>query len=395
MVRRLVVLCALVAAVAAPAASRGVEQAEGYGLEPVALVPFEDGSHLELSTIGGRDYAFVTTAVRSDSDVELRVIDVTSPEKPRVVARLGCGDFQGNVQISHDRKTLILGIDAPADAGSCFPPGEMGFLTIDIRNPRKPRPIGYALNENGSHSTAAHPTKPFVYNGEGFPDAPGRVQIWSIENPAKPELVGTFDTGEHSAHDLSFSRDGKMAALASVTSLKLLDTTDPADPKIEFVTQCPGCIHTHEARFTPDGKRLVVNDEFVSDPSACPGAALYFYDVVDLPSGHGLQLTGEYYPEDLVVNGNDEVTFCTSHVFGISPDGTKLAAAWHGAGVRYLDISEATGVTVGKQGTPGGVRELGSYLADGGDTFSAKMHRGPYVYSVDSNRGFEVLRVGR
>lgn len=373
----------------APAA----EAIQATGLEPIARIPFEDGSHAETATIRGRDYAFVATAV-TDGVAELRVIDITKPSRPRVVARIDCGIYQGHIQISHDRRTLILGVDIPAAPGSCMPAGEMGFITVDITDPEAPRPLGFAIDANGSHSTAAHPSKPFVYNGEGFVDSPGRMTVWSIKNPAKPRLVKTVDIGEHSAHDLSFNTRGDLAAVAAVSSIKLLDTSDPADPKIEFVTQCPGCLHTHEARFTPDGDRLVVNDEFLVGPNPCPGAALYFYDVVDLPTGTGLELSGTYHPSDLVVNGNDEAVFCTAHVFDISADGTKIAAAWHGAGVRYLDITHSSGVSYGAQvTTPGGAIEIGSYLASDTDAFAAKMHKGPFVYVVDANRGFEVLRV--
>ena len=373
----------------------GAESGAGRGLEPVALVPFDGATHIQLATIKGREYAFVANAGRSGARGSVRVVDVTSPEHPRVVAQLDCGTYQGHLQLSHDKRTLILGLDSPAVSGSCMPVGEMGFVTIDVSDPRRPRAVGYAVNPNGSHSTAAHPSQPYVYNGEGFPDTPGRVQVWSIENPAEPELVTTLDTGEHSAHDLSFNRDGSLAAFASVTSIKLVDTSDPANPSIVFTTQCPGCMHTHEARFTPDGKRLIVNDEWVSSVTPCPGAVLYFYAVSSAPTGApSLTLTGVYTPGDVVVNANQEAGFCTAHVFDISRDGTRLAAAWHTDGVHYLDISGTTGATFGAHAsTPGGASELGWYVPEGADTFSAKLHKGPYVYTTDTARGFEIFKV--
>jgi hypothetical protein len=381
-------------AVAGPSASSLAAPAEpgSAKLEPVALIPFKNGSHQVFAQIHGRDYAFVATGV-TDTNGELRVIDVTQPTKPKVVAKIPCGTYQGHLQLSADKKTLILGVDTPS-LGACVPAGEMGFATVDISNPKKPRPIGYAPMARGSHTTATHPTKPFVYNGQGFPEAPGEMEIWSIANPAKPKLVNTFKTGEHSPHDLSFNADGTLAALASVSSLKLLDTTDPANPTIEFVTQCPGCQHTHEARFTPDGAHLVVNDEALSGPYPCPGAALHIYEVVELPSGsHALRLEGEYYPGEVGTDANSQVGFCTSHVFDISAEGTKIAASWHSDGIRYLDISQTTGATFGTMAPAGGVVELASYTPPNSDMFSAKFNRGPYIYAVDIQRGFEVLRI--
>jgi hypothetical protein len=362
-------------------------------LESVALIPFENGSHQIFAHLDGRDYAFVATGV-TDQNADLRVIDVTQPTKPKVVAKIPCGTYQGHLQLSADKKTLILGVDTQS-LGACMPAGEMGFATIDVSNPRKPRPIGFALMERGSHTTAAHPTKPFVYNGQGFPEAPGQMEIWSIADPSKPKLISTMNTGEHSPHDLSFSPDGKLAALASVSSLKLLDTSDPANPTIEFVTQCPGCQHTHEARFTPDGSHLVVNDEAVTgSPYPCPGAGLHIYEIVELPTGsHALKLVGEYYPGEVGTNANSQAGFCTAHVFDISPDGTKIAASWHSDGIRYLDISQSTGASFGTTAPAGGVQELATYTPKDSDMFSAKFFRGPYIYAVDLLRGFEVLRI--
>ena len=274
-----------------------------------------------------------------------------------------------------------------------MPAGLMGFVTLDISDPTRPRPIGYAEIPRGSHSLAAHPRKPFVYNGDGFPEAPGEMQVWSIKNPAKPKLITTLDTGVHSPHDLAFNRDGSMLASANAVNIHLMDTSNPMDPRVVHTTQCPGCLHTHEARFTPDSKRLIVNDEHPNN--VCPGGALYFYDIVDALGSPSLQLTGTYTAAEAGLNPNNEVvTKCTPHIFDMSNDGTKLAASWHEGGIRYLDISESSGVTAGTRNiVPGGPTELGWYASEGGYAFSAKMHKGPYIYVVDMNLGFQVFKV--
>ena len=322
----------------------------------------------------------------------LRVIDITAPEKPRVVGDLACGGNQGNVQLSHDLKTLVIGLDSPSD-GACMPAGLMGFITVDISNPTKPRAIGYAEEPDGSHSLAAHPKKPFVYNGEGFPDAPGRMQVWSIANPDKPKLVRTVDTGAHSPHDLAFNRTGSMMATANAVNFHLMDTRNPADPKIVHTTQCPGCVHTHEARFTPDGKRLIVNDEYPA--AVCPGGFIYFYDIVEVAGSPSLELTGSYTASEVVTNADSDAgTKCTPHIFDISSDGTKMAATWHQGGIKYLDISKTSGHTVGPHTiVPGGPKELGWYLSEDSFAFSAKLHKGPYIYVVDGNIGFQVFKI--
>jgi hypothetical protein len=315
------------------------------------------------------------------------------------VGSIASGEFQGHLQLSHDKKTLIVGVDRPAGGGECMPVGEQGFATIDIRNPTKPKPAGYALISGGSHSTAAHPKKPLVYNApEGSPvpeRRPADMEVWSIKNPARPKLVNTVAMpGQHSPHDISFSKDGSMAATANISSFHVLDAAEPADPVVVLSGQCPGCQHTHEARFTPDEKTLVVNDEAIAGPYPCPGGALYFYDLAVTDGAADATLTGTYSIGDAAVTPATEAGFCTPHVFDISRDGTKVAASWHAAGVRYLDITARDGATIGADSPTGGVKELGSYTSEGGDSFTAKFLRGPYIYSVDIPTGLQIFKIG-
>ena len=370
-------------------ASRVRSSGTGEGLKLVAEIPFRDGTHMETATIRGRDYAFVSEIAGTG---KLRVIDISKPEKPRQVAEIPCNGYQGNLQLSHDKKTLLIGIDSPS-SGGCMPGGMMGFVTVDISDPTRPRAVGYAEEPNGSHSLAAHPRKPFVYNGEGFPETAGAMQVWSIKNPAKPKLVNTVDTGVHSPHDLAFNRTGSMLATANAVDFHLMDTRNPVEPKILHTTQCPGCLHTHEARFTPDGKRLIVNDEHPAN--ACPGGALYFYDIVKSGDTRGLELTGIYTGSEVGPNANKEPgTKCTPHIFDISSDGTRLASSWHEGGIKYLDITGTNGVSAGTSVVvPGGPQQLGWYTSESSFAFTAKMHKGPYIYVVDMNHGFQVFKV--
>ena len=388
----------------APSSAREIDEpspGQGEGLKVIAEIPFEGGSHLEHATIKGRDYAFVAQ-VSGSEPASLRVIDVTNPARPKVVGTSPCMGFQGNIQVSHDKKTLLIGLDdtiaiGGSETGPCPGAGGAGFITMDITDPKRPRAIGFAEMERGSHSLAAHPTKPFVYNGHGFPEAPGAMEVWSIKNPARPKLVNTLDTGAHSPHDLAFNADGTMAATANAVNFHLLDTRDPANPKVVLTSQCPGCVHTHEARFTPDGKTLIVNDEYQPVSPACPGGFIYFYDLTGDPGAPALELTGAYTAEEKVVNSYNEsaaVTLCTPHVFDISADGKTLAASWNLAGTKLLDIRKMNGITAGSQAVvPGGPVQTGWYANQNGDAFAAKMFKGPYVYVVDSNIGFQVLEI--
>lgn len=388
------VMVALVGLVAsslvAPAGARKDRaplQGEGEGLKLVANIPYEGGTDMELVRIKKRDYAF--TGDQNGTDGGLRVIDVTKPKKPKLVAHLKCVLNQNDIQISHNKKTLIMAADSRAGPDSCLMVGKLGFMTVDITNPKKPKPIGVAEIPDGSHNTTAHPKKPFVYNSDSELTVPGEIQIWSIKNPKKPKLVNTVPSLPHSPHDITFNKKGTLAVTASISHFDIWDTSDPKNPELAFTGQCPGCSITHDAKFTPDGTHILIGDEGGGGGTyPCPGGALYFY----LLQGTTPTLVGIYEPDEFVATTNGPGG-CTAHVFDISKNSKKVAISWYTAGTRYLDISEPHGAGIGATTAGTGPTELGWFLPEGGNTWSSKFHKGPYIYSNDRNRGFDVYRI--
>jgi len=71
---------------------------------------------------------------------------------------------------------------------------------------------------------------------------------------------------------------------------------------------------------------------------------------------------------------------CTSHVFWQAPDQNRMTIAWYGRGTRVVDFSN-----------PAQPRQIGSFVPAGGDTWSAKPHRG-FIFTGDIVRGMDVLR---
>ena len=396
-----VLLCVLLssaAAFAGRATSSNPLKGEGQGLKLVANIPYQGGTDMEFLSYKGREYAFTGAApgVGGAKAGGLRVIDITNPEKPVLKATLGCSLYQSDIQISYDKKTLIMGADSAAGPDGCLAVGKSGFLTIDISNPLKPKPIGFAEIARGSHNVTAHPTKPFVYNSDSDQAKAGNVEIWSIRNPAKPEKVADFATVTHSPHDISFNSDGTRAVTAARTHFDILDTTEPAAPRLLFKGQCPGCYLTHDAKFTPDGKNIILGDEAGGGAAyPCPGGALYFYELQGSEAQPVAVLTGVYEPGEVALarDGQTAPGSCTSHVFDVSDDSTKVAISWYSAGTRYLDISGSTGATFGETQVGEGVAELGWFMPDGGVTWSSKFHKGPYIYSNDEYRGFDVFKI--
>jgi hypothetical protein len=387
------VLLAVALPPAGAAPSRAPLQGVGEGLKLIANLDTGSGTDMEFATIKGREYGFVASRSTSEgAPGGLNVVNVDNPAKPKLAAKLACNLNQGDIQISHDTKTVIMAADSAGGPDSCLMLGKLGFMTIDISNPLKPKPLGVAEIARGSHNTTAHPKKPYVYNSDSDQAAVGEIQIWSIKNPAKPKLVNTITNPTHSPHDLSFNKDGSMMVTAARTAIHLYDTSDPENPVLLGATGCPGCYLAHDAKFTPDSAWVIAGDEASGGGAyPCPGGALYFYEIV---GGRALALRGVYEPGQLLfAQEQGSLGSCTSHVFDISDDGTKLAISWYTAGTHYLDISNMTGVTVGEQGV--GVTELGWFIPEGGDSWSSKFHKGPYIYSNDIARGFDVYKIAR
>jgi hypothetical protein len=383
-----VALTALTATITESVADRSAPAptGTGEGLTYVKNIPYEFGTDMELATIDGRDYAFAGSAAPVAQGGGLHVIDVTDPANAREVAWLKCSVYQADVQISYDKKTVIMASDDTGGPDSCLMVAKLGFLTIDISDPTNPRAIGMADIPLGSHNVTAHPTKPYVYNSDSELTAPGEIQIWSIRNPAEPELVNTVLSAPHSPHDISFNEDGTMAVTAAVSHFDIFDTTDPENPVLTFTDQCPGCSITHDAKFTPDGTHIFIGDEAGGGaPFPCPGGALYAYEITGNPVTPLPVLVGTYEPV-VVASAQGGVGACTSHVFEISPDSKRIVISWYTAGTRLLDVSNPSAIT-----------ELGWFIPEDGNSWSSKFHPRmdeSWVFSNDVNHGFDVYKIG-
>ena len=105
-------------------------------------------------------------------------------------------------------------------------------------------------------------------------------------------------------------------------------------------------------------------------------------------------LTGIYEPANFVTNEEGGTGGCTSHVFEISKDSTKIAISWYDLGTRYLDITSAIGVTVGNTGPPTGIIECGWFVPEGANSWSSKFSTDErYITSNDINRGFDIYKI--
>lgn len=377
----------------------------GENLKLVKNIPlgkcekFKSGTGTDHESIefGKKTYTFATSRCPLAEGGGVYVLDTTVPAKTKIVGKLPCVVSQGDIQISHDKKTLLVGHDSAGGPEACTGLGKTGFITADISNPTKPKAIGHATGD-GAHNMTAHPTKPYVYVSSSalVPGGSSHIQIWNIKNPAKPELVGQFDSLPHAPHDISFNKKGTKIVTAAISHWDIFNTEDPENPVLEWTGQCPGCSITHDAKFTPDDTHILIGDEGGGGATyPCPGGAWYVYDYSTPPVP---VLTGVYEPGEFIAAPGwtppNIPDGCTSHVFEISDDSTKIAISWYQLGTRYLDITTAIGLTVGANRAPTGIMECGYFIPEGANSWSSKFSTDQkWITSNDIYRGFDVYKI--
>ena len=389
----------LAGALAGTASGAGQQSAplkgEGVGLKLVKNLGYDFGTDMEFATIGGKHILFAASAAPVKDGGGLHIVDTTNPAKPKEISHLKCSLYQGDVQVSFDKKYVYLAADSAGGPESCLAVGKLGFMIIDVTNLKNPKPVGFAEIPRGSHNITAHPRKPYVYNSDSdlANSGLGIIEIWDVKNPRKPKKVNQISVGVHSPHDVSFNKQGTLAVTAAISHLDVLNTSDPKNPSLVFTGQCPGCSITHDAKFTPDGKKVLIGDEAGGGGTfPCPGGALYAYTVEGTETQPVLIPQGTYWPNEIVAAQGTTPGSCTSHVMDVSDDGKKLAISWYSSGTRYLDISNTLGATLGENGT--GIKELGWFIPEGSSSWSSKFHPSEkYIYSNDIKRGLDVYQI--
>lgn len=372
-----------------PATSKGTD-IEFY----TSTVPLRDYATGELildpdgnPIMADRDFAVVGSYDRGAF-----VFDITDPESTRFVRQILCKQQQNDIQLKKFGDTWVLGLAMDVFPGSgtlCVtlkkgPSGAGGISFFDVTDPYEFKPMYSFRVADGAHNFTFHPTKPFGYVSTG--DLPGGVDhipIIDFTNLASP--VQTADPQiEGGPHDIAFSPTGDRAYVAAENNLRIYDTTNPANP-VQVSMTPNGGTYSHGLDPTPDGTLMVHTNEslalggfFANGTALCPGEGLTFYDIEG-----GLEespVPVGYYEANIQGRGPDHRA-CTGHVGEIAPNSHVMVLGWYIGGVRVVDFSN-----------PSLPQELGSAVMQGTEVWSAKLHKGPYVYTGDLGRGFDVFR---
>jgi hypothetical protein len=239
------------------------------------------------------------------------------------------------------------------------------------------------------------------------------IEIHDISNPAAPAAVGELAIPTRpglgtESHDISFNDEGTRAYSAALSQGVVIDTEDPAHPKVisSFVDPTINVWHQLEPIRFYDGngnvKRefLIAEDEFAGavGTGQCPNGGVHVYDVTGDREANPVKV-GYWNIDDTGPTRDAVDGRCTAHVFQIHEREQLMTLAWYNGGVRVVDLSGLSGISLGTQQIQGsGMRELGFYRWSNADTWSAKTPRIDrrtgdfYLYGNDVTRGMDVYR---
>ena len=233
-------------------------------------------------------------------------------------------------------------------------------------------------------------------------------------SPSNPKRIGRIDftthgtSGPHDSFPLHRPDGTNLLYAASIQKSDVVNIDDPTKPRVVQTIVDPQVGISHGAEPNHDRSLLIVTDEYGGGAGvgACGGhqgdatgasplvpgqagsaglGAVHFYRLdkaTGLVPRNGTDKAG-VFNIDLQPNEPAQVAAeagCTSHVFWQAPDQNRMTIAWYGRGMRIVDFSN-----------PAKPKQIGSFIAAGADTWSAKPHRG-FIFAGDIVRGMDVLR---
>jgi hypothetical protein len=355
-------------AFAVPAAANHSEPDSSPNVRHVANVD-KEGSNSDL--------AFWENIAAAGHFQGFRLIDITKPERPKLLVDFPCNGGQGDVSFykAKERLLLIQSVDSPQTSPNCNSsnsqfqdalPGPLdweGVRVIDVTNPRAPFRVASIETDCGSHThtTIPDPTnqRAIVYvssyplSGLGDECKPPHSKIAIVEipdaNPAASRLLkyqplhdDTQFFGEfRGCHDIQAFLDSqvKVAAAACLSEGQLWDISDPANPTtLTAHTHIDNALVEvwHSAALTWDHEVVLFWDEHGGGVAhGCNGSAdttgnIWFYEFAP-PGTPALGLFGRYQlPRPEPVN-----QVCDLHIGSIIPVNVNDEDAYVGVSSAY------------------------------------------------------------
>ncbi len=387
-----------------------------------------------LPAARGSDLAFWGDLAFAGSFDGFRIIDISSPSLPRLLAEVACPGQQGDISVWSN--LVFVSVDRPMTRPDCdgvpaadrTDPGTFeGIRIFDVHDPREPRFLTGVATDCGSHTNTLVPDLDrnrvlvYVSNSVMLPNngahcGPGReldpqhghysIVAVPLGHPEEAALVATPLLGAPAyglaeavgalptvaCHDVTVFLELRLAAASCMSEPQLWPLADLASPGTSAAVHLsdPALVDRnlrggdvffwHSATFTWDGRYVVFGDEYpLTDGCQHPRGGrfgrLWIYEVAR--PEHPLASFNLPYQ----VAGN---RYCTVHLYNFIPirDRYLLVAAWYTGGVDVIDFSHPTQpVEVAYSGPTAGPDWV----------WAAYWYNG-YIYANGFGQGLVVLR---
>jgi hypothetical protein len=382
-----------------------------------------------------------------------KIIDISKPDSPRVLANVSCRGPQNDVSVWED--LLILSVDQPRTSGNCDselavpahdPTAWEGIRIFSIKEIlatpadqdgfiRNINPIAAVATDCGSHTHTTIPDlkndRLLVYissypllsgprcgpeNAQAFGYDPLHRKISIVEIPfRKPERAKVLSTpridvpvwnikdlGVQGAfnpmigcHDIQVFTELGLAAAACASVGQVWDISDLERPKTLkplWTVDEPAVHFYHSAAFTWDGKITVFSDEVVVGTS-CQAPTDQIGRMWFYNTKSGKERGSFLIPR---VQGADTPggtpQYCTAHLYNflMTEKGYILASSWYRGGTSLIDLTDPENAKEIAFFDPGPKPQPAPELDFG--AWSSYWYNG-FIYSNNFNRGVDIFGV--
>jgi hypothetical protein len=346
-----------------------------------------------------------------------RIIDISSPARPRQVFFQECFGNQGDVVVWEE--ILVRSWNSPAPAGATcdgqpVPEGFEGLHVFDISDLTNPELVGSVETECGSHTATVAPDlgndRLILYNNVSSGcDWIDVVEV-PLADPGATSLIGMVELAGPTTpgvapgcHDMGVIQgDVNLAACASADTTNVFDISDPADPQLLYTIQEPGVGDLtqgpgrwHSAGFTWDGEVIILGWEpggggqarCTETGTVLPDGVvqtdthktMFFYDAAT-----GAKLGEWVLPRPQTVEEN-----CTIHNYNVLPTDKRyvVVSGNYQSGISVVDFTDPANATEIAFADPAPLEPT----QIGGD-WSTYWYNGR-IYQSDITRGLQIWRL--
>jgi hypothetical protein len=361
------------------------------------FIPFEVGTATGARIIG--NYLYMTSW-RSFS-----IYDVSKPLDPQLVSQTFWGELGDDAfefeseDMPTNGKILIMSETEPRNV----------LHIIDVRDPSNPKQIANmdTTAESGQHSvysdtgggsdayTAANHTMSCLFDCTWLWGSTGAIV--DLRDPAHPKLIKhRWNDGlpGEQGHDVIEVKPGYV--LTSTEPMMYLDAHDPVHPKLLALGHAKDNRFIHSV-FWPNGgdDKFVLSSGETNFTPACTGATsgdlangqFVTWSTKGWEKAHTFHMIDQVHlTEGAYVDGNPplHVLGCSTHWFDPNPTFSNGGVVAEGA---YENGARFWGVT-----PEGKIKDYGYFEPYFGSTSAEYWRTDRVVYSIDYERGFDVLR---